>query len=241
MEKQVENTKKAEKMQQKRSQMSEMEKQVENTKIAEKMQQKHSRMSEVEKQAEKTKTAKKMKQKRGRMSEEVKGAEKFEDFESKKQKRQTVSDKRNDYLKIVDLHIDECIDSVIDDVSSNKTVPMFTCASCKKVLFCDQIHWLKELNDKCGELSMNLNCELCWSCCDALKKGNMPAKCYLNNLDTDTVPNVLSELSFLERRFVCPVQSYMTLVKLTPGDQYAQKGLAIHFPSEPKEVLYTLP
>ena len=70
---------------------------------------------------------------------------------------------------------------------------------------------------------------LCSLCCNSILKGQRPPSAFTNNLDAGEVPSSLRCLSTIERRLICQIQTYMTMVVL-PGGQYAEKGLAIHFP-----------
>lgn len=46
---------------------------------------------------------------------------------------------------------------------------------------------------------------------------------------TDDVPECLKKLDIAEKRMVAQIQTFMTILIL-PGGQFAEKGLAIHFP-----------
>lgn len=116
-----------------------------------------------------------------------------------------------------------------------------TCKSCNRILFPDQVYKLKSQNLKTIVLGIGKENVLCYTCKMMLSKCKMPPRCSQNNLQTDPIPFALSTLSILERRYICRIQTYMTLIKLKPGDQFAQTGLAIHFPSNPSEVIRILP
>jgi hypothetical protein len=74
-----------------------------------------------------------------------------------------------------------------------------------------------------------------------LKKNKVPKTAPINGLEVVLIPAVLRKLNILERRFVCQIQTYLTLLNLPAGGQYAQKGLAIHFASEPSDIIQSLP
>ncbi|CAC5392138.1 WWP2 [Mytilus coruscus] len=70
---------------------------------------------------------------------------------------------------------------------------------------------------------------LCGKCSSQLTQSKQPNKYIDNNLSADLVPECLQSLDIIQRRLISQIQSFMTIIIL-PGGQYAEKGLAIHFP-----------
>lgn len=60
-----------------------------------------------------------------------------------------------------------------------------------------------------------------------LKKNEMPPfNSILNALDPGNIPFYLKNLTYMEKRLLCKIRVFMTVVIL-PGGQLAEKGLAI--------------
>ncbi|CAG2240197.1 unnamed protein product [Mytilus edulis] len=70
---------------------------------------------------------------------------------------------------------------------------------------------------------------LCGKCSSQLTQSKQPNKYIDNNLSAGLVPECLQSLDIIQRRLISQIQSFMTIIIL-PGGQYAEKGLAIHFP-----------
>jgi hypothetical protein len=123
-----------------------------------------------------------------------------------------------------------------------KNIVRKPCVSCKIMLFERQRKIWNEAyeTESSKAVGVKSGSIVCDRCCNSMKADKIPGRSWRNKLELDPIPDVLAQLTFLERRFVCRLQTYMTLLVL-PGGQYAQKGLAIHFPDEPKEVLSILP
>ena len=107
-----------------------------------------------------------------------------------------------------------------------RKIPFWHCNNCEKFLFEEQVKRLSK-----GDKQDVLNEEniYCSRCTQGILKGKMPSFSINNLLSTGHVPKCLQDLTFAERRMISQLQTYMTLVIL-PGGQYAEKGLAIHFP-----------
>lgn len=67
-----------------------------------------------------------------------------------------------------------------------------------------------------------------------------PFNSILNALDPGNIPFYLKNLTYMEKRLLCKIQVFMTVVIL-PGGQLAEKGLAIDFPIELQNQVSVLP
>ena len=126
------------------------------------------------------------------------------------------------------------------DIYENKireTVSDF-CICCEKILFPEQVKHFSPSEiinpfqtDTFTDifLQFETNSSFCSSCVSALTKQRVPPTCKYNNLYTDDVPECLKKLDIAEKRMVAQIQTFMTILIL-PGGQFAEKGLAIHFP-----------
>ena len=103
------------------------------------------------------------------------------------------------------------------------------CHCCEKFLFSDQVYTTTSFTKDIGLQLPSENLTLCSSCCAQIGKGTVPSTSITNNLKTVDVPDCLKELTIVEKRLISQLQSFMTLLVL-PGGQFAEKGLAIHFP-----------
>ena len=114
------------------------------------------------------------------------------------------------------------------------------CESCMKILFDLYGKQLSQLTVMSMNLSISENGYLCSICKTAIESNKLPKLCTKNNLKLSEIPDCLKELNFLERRFICRIQTYMTLLVL-PGGQKAQKGMAVFFENKPDQLIKILP
>ncbi|MCP4057419.1 MAG: AAA family ATPase, partial [Pseudoalteromonas sp.] len=198
-------------------------KQKEKVATAERVQKLRERKDESEKQKEKVATAERVQKLRERKDESEKQKEKVATAERVQKLRANKNNLKRDYEKGVSQRLDMC------------------CGSCKKIAFFDSGVKLTDENDMTKKIGLKKADKLCYGCNKSVLNEEMPVKCWLNNLEIDDIPAVLRCLNFIERRFICQVQTYMTLLKLPGEGQYAQDGLAIHFPSDPEEIVKILP
>ena len=120
-------------------------------------------------------------------------------------------------------------------------LPEYVCACCKKFLFQEKCFCINVSNEKTEACDISIGSHVCRNCKTKLEQNKFPTRSRTNKLDVEPVPDILKRLNFLERRFVSRVQTFMTLLTLPKGGQYAQKGLAVHFMCEPQEIFCCLP
>lgn len=77
--------------------------------------------------------------------------------------------------------------------------------------------------------TINENSSLCSKCASQVAQTRQPKKFMDNNLNAGSVPECIQKLDVVQRRLISQIQCFMTIIIL-PGGQYAEKGLAIHFP-----------
>lgn len=73
-----------------------------------------------------------------------------------------------------------------------------------------------------------------------LKNEMPPFNSILNALDSGNIPFYLKKLTYMEKRLLCKIQMFMTVVILS-GGQLAEKGLAIDFRKELQKQVSVLP
>ncbi|MEW8545326.1 MAG: DUF6570 domain-containing protein [Candidatus Thiodiazotropha sp.] len=103
------------------------------------------------------------------------------------------------------------------------------CQSCEKFLFAEQVRRLPVVPQKNCIVSKTDTSTFCSKCLKSILQGKTSSTSVSNKLSAGIVPQCLSVLSYAECRMISQIQSYMTIIIL-PGGQYAEKGLAIHFP-----------
>ena len=113
------------------------------------------------------------------------------------------------------------------------------CTCCDKILFQNQVRTcsLPGLNNPFQTeqvLQFEPNSSFCSPCLSALLKNKVPSTWKYNNLLTGDVPECIKNLEIAEKRMIAQIQSFMTILML-PGGQYAEKGLAVHFPLDLNE------
>lgn len=123
-----------------------------------------------------------------------------------------------------------------------REMPMKECASCHRFLFPSEATQLKGENDVTLSVDLQVGDTLCCFCSNCFSKGKISPICeQYNHLKVADIPPVLCHLNPLERRFISKLHTYMTLVVLPRGGQYAEKGLAIHFPIPLQEIINIFP
>lgn len=113
------------------------------------------------------------------------------------------------------------------------------CVCCEKFLFPEQVRICSipalinpfQSNGCDGNIYLEFNSSstFCSVCASSLVQNRIPSVCKYNNLETGKVPECIKVLGFADRRMIAQIQSFMTILML-PGGQFAEKGLAIHFP-----------
>lgn len=77
--------------------------------------------------------------------------------------------------------------------------------------------------------------------CRQFKKKNIPyVNMRYNNLHPNEIPSCLKGLTLMEKRLISKIHVFLTVIVL-PGGQYAEKGMAINFPSNVTETASMLP
>ena len=116
------------------------------------------------------------------------------------------------------------------------------CASCERFLFPEQVRKLKRgigLPQWSG-ISDSKVPNFCFTCSTTISKGTMPSIAAVpNNLHVNDPPAVLLDLNKLERRLLCKIQVFMTMIIL-PGGQYAERGLVLNLPVNHDSVVQQL-
>ncbi|MEW8546654.1 MAG: DUF6570 domain-containing protein [Candidatus Thiodiazotropha sp.] len=110
-----------------------------------------------------------------------------------------------------------------------RKIPLWHCHICYKFLFEEQIKRLGTGRGSRNKNKTDYEQVYCSKCIQCLLKGKVSKVSVQNLMYTGSVPSCLEDLTFAERRMISQLQTYITLVIL-PGGQYAEKGLAIHFP-----------
>ena len=103
------------------------------------------------------------------------------------------------------------------------------CQSCDKILFPEQVRRLCMPQEMPCQTSQLQTGTFCSKCSNSVIQGKTSSTSIGNKLFAGIVPPCLSQLTYAECRMISQIQSYMTIIIL-PGGQYAEKGLAIHFP-----------
>ncbi len=141
-----------------------------------------------------------------------------------------------------DVQISNVINDVVVSVTKGMYEPHYrSCSCCHRVLLVERFNKIANENRSTEFCEVNIGDIVCETCQRKLHRDTIPSRSYTNSLKADTIPILLKDLNFIEKRFICKVQTFMTLLKLDKGGQYAQKGLAVHFMTEPKEICCVLP
>lgn len=87
----------------------------------------------------------------------------------------------------------------------------------------------------------NKTCTLCSYCFRRIQNNDIPSiSIKHNNLLIELVPEVLNCLSSIEKKMICFVEIFMTLIVL-PGGQFAEKGLVLNLPTDVQNIANQLP
>lgn len=98
-----------------------------------------------------------------------------------------------------------------------KQTPSFVCSSCDRILYHDQVHRLKDDFQLTQAYKINASSIVCSFCHNHIKKNEMPPfNSILNALDPGNIPFYLKNLTYMEKRLLCKIQVFMTVVIL-PG------------------------
>ena len=82
---------------------------------------------------------------------------------------------------------------------------------------------------------------VCKTCDAALYKSKLPVQAKTNELELDTVPSELKDLSTLEMRLISLIISFMKMIALGSGKQHCIHGPAVSVPSKVDNVCTLLP
>ena len=128
-------------------------------------------------------------------------------------------------------------------------IAVLFCVLCLKFGYPDSFHYvaqdsalLSEVHDfihECSNASVT-KIPLCQLCFASLKNFKIPACNRFNRLDARSVPSVMKNLTFMEKRFIAQIHVFMTVLSLPAGGQYAQDGLCINFPVDFQELYQDL-
>ena len=99
---------------------------------------------------------------------------------------------------------------------------------CERLLYKEQ-----SVYDTCE----NLNVVYCRYCKDKLKLNKIPSIAKSNNMEVCPMPQVIAELSPLERRFLAQIHVFMTIYLLPTNTQLGQRGIAVNFPNAPENFI----
>ena len=128
-------------------------------------------------------------------------------------------------------------------------IAVLFCVLCLKFSYPDSFHYvaqdsamLSEVHDFIDEFSNGSirKVPLCQSCFVSLKNFKMPPCNRFNRLNARSVPSVMENLTFMEKRFIAQIHVFMTVLSLPAGGQYAQDGLCINFPVDFQELYQDL-
>lgn len=122
-----------------------------------------------------------------------------------------------------------------------KEIPKYTCTSCDRFIFKDQMFKCKVRFDV-----YRISCDdiVCGFCYRAFQKNKLPYRSLrFNGLYAGEVPRELQGLSLIEKRMISKINVFFTLIILPcyPVGQYAQKGFAIHFMNDLSQLITQLP
>lgn len=126
-------------------------------------------------------------------------------------------------------------------LSQIKEIPHFTCCSCDRFLFQNQVFYSKKSFDL---LRISESDILCQFCNRYLSKSQIPYRnMNYNNLQTGNIQRELQHLDIVEKRLISKINTFFTLIVLPcyPVGQLAQKGFAIHFFTNISHVASELP
>ena len=128
-------------------------------------------------------------------------------------------------------------------------IAVLFCVLCLKFGYPDSFHYVAQDSallskvhdfiDECSIASIR-KIPLCQLCFASLKNSKMPACNRFNKLDARSVPSVMENLTFMEKRFIAQIHVFMTVLSLPAGGQYAQDGLCINFPVDFQELYQDL-
>ena len=108
------------------------------------------------------------------------------------------------------------------------------CQICHVFLFADQVctitakHTLQH-QTTLTTAELTEGSTLCSKCFRHLRQNCQLIPYDLRNMEAGMVPDCIQCLSTTEKRLISQIQSYLTILVL-PGGQFAEKGMAIHFP-----------
>ena len=123
-----------------------------------------------------------------------------------------------------------------NNIDAIRQIPSESCSSCNKFLFPSEALVLDQLNPLVPNLSVgDAVCNLCKSyiSTDRMPYGYVRG----NSLNVPDQPPELLNLSVVDKRFISKLHTFMTLLVLPRGGQYAQKGMAIHFEAPIQEIV----
>ena len=138
--------------------------------------------------------------------------------------------------------------------SAMKAGPTYACTVCHRLMYKCSVHHIRadslekrykktprhivtgafECTDKC-------NFHVCHTCDGALRCGRIPAQSKINGLQLDAVPEVLKDLTPLERQLISTRIPFMKLLCLPRGRQYALHGPVVNVPAKFKKICTLLP
>lgn len=125
-------------------------------------------------------------------------------------------------------------------IETIRQIPDKSCRSCRKFLFPSEVYTLNSTSERVPDLQQGD--VLCQLCKNYIHKNKMPYG-YVqgNNLHVPDQPPELKNLSITDKRFVSKLHTFMTLLVLPRGGQYAQTGMAIHFEAPIQEIINDFP
>jgi hypothetical protein len=129
------------------------------------------------------------------------------------------------------------IDKIHCSYTKDKSIRehLFTCASTLPNIYCTACEKLINCISK-----VKLKITLC-TLCQNFKKKDFLSLTHTQYMSSGKIPDEILGLNRVEVQLISKVHSYITLVKLPVGGQFAQKGQMINYPFQVQDVCNNLP
>ena len=110
-----------------------------------------------------------------------------------------------------------------------RDVPIYWCFSCQRILFKEQA--------LCLDASTNSHHFYCQCCKMKLQNEQIPSIAQSNHMKVSIVPNVITQVAPIERRFLAQIHVFMTVYLLPGNTQLGERGIVINLPTKPEEFI----
>lgn len=101
----------------------------------------------------------------------------------------------------------------------------FFCNCCRRRLFSESVRHFQSQT-------------FCCTCFQKEKSGKRSCVSWDNNMDPGEIPDVLKDLTRIERRFTALIHVFMTVFLLPRKEQMGTKGIAINIPATPTDLIH---